>query len=74
VTIRVMAEDLNHELILELIQFIKENPGETELKFLIIDLNEKFTVPMFSRVLKVRLNNSLISYLDDHPSLDFKVN
>jgi DNA polymerase III subunit alpha len=74
VTIRVKIEDLSLELISELIQFVKENPGETELKFLIIDLNEKLSIPMFSRIVKVRLNNNLISYLEDHPSLDFKVN
>jgi DNA polymerase-3 subunit alpha len=74
VTLRVRAGDLSHELISELLQFIRENPGGTELKFLIIDLDEKLTVPMFSRINKVRLNNSLISYLEDHPCLDFKVN
>ena len=74
VTIRVRAEDLSSELISELMLFIKENPGETELKFLVYDLDEKLTVPMFSRINKVRLNNGLISYLEDHPGLDFKVN
>src|SRR4030042_5898984 len=69
-TIRVKAEDLSNELISELMQFVKENPGEAELKFLIIDLNEKLTVQMFSRIIKIRLNNNLISYLEDHPSLD----
>lgn len=73
-TIRLNIEDLSKELISELAQFIKENPGDTELKFLIYDVDEKLTVPMFSRIVKVRLNNSFTSYLDDHPSLDFKVN
>jgi DNA polymerase-3 subunit alpha len=74
VTLRIKAEDLSNELISELMLFIKENPGETELKFLVYDLDEKLTVPMFSRINKVRLNNSLISYLEEHASLDFKVN
>jgi hypothetical protein len=29
---------------------------------------------MFSRTIRVRLNNSFISYLEDHPGIEFKVN
>ncbi|MFN8239670.1 MAG: DNA polymerase III subunit alpha [Bacteroidales bacterium] len=74
VTIKVKIEDLNTELINELTKFIKENPGETELKFLFLDGDEKISLPMFSRSIRIRLNNDLISFLEDHPSLDFKVN
>jgi DNA polymerase III subunit alpha len=74
VTIRVKASDVTGELINELMDLIKENHGETELKFLFYDLDEKISLPMFSRSIRVRLNNELISYLEDHPSLDFKVN
>jgi len=29
---------------------------------------------MFSRTFRVRMNNELISYLDDHPGIEYKVN
>lgn len=74
VTIRVSANDVTGEMINELSELIKENHGETELKFLFYDLDEKISLPMFSRSIRVRLNNELISYLEDHPSIDFKVN
>jgi DNA polymerase-3 subunit alpha len=74
VTLRVSADEVTSELISELSELIKENPGETELKFLFYDLGEKISLPMFSRSIRVRLNNELISYLEDHPSIDFKVN
>jgi DNA polymerase-3 subunit alpha len=74
VTIRVKASEVTGELISELMDIIKENQGNTELKFLFYDLDEKISLPMFSRSIRVRLNNELISYLEDHPSLDFKVN
>lgn len=74
VTIRVKASDVSGELVNELMDLIKGNQGETELKFLFYDPDEKISLPMFSRNLRVRLNNELISYLEDHPSLDFKVN
>jgi DNA polymerase-3 subunit alpha len=74
VTIRVNAEEVTSEMIHELSGLINENKGSTELKFLFYDLGEKVSLPMFSRSIRVRLNNDLISYLEDHPSIDFKVN
>ncbi len=29
---------------------------------------------MFSRTYRVRLNNEFITYLEDHPGIEFKVN
>jgi DNA polymerase-3 subunit alpha len=70
----IRAEEISRELINELMELIKENKGETELKFLFLDLNEKISLPMFSRNIRVRLNNEFVSYLDDHPSIEYKVN
>jgi hypothetical protein len=53
---------------------VLENKGETELKFLFIDTEDRISLPMFSRTLRIRLNNELISYLDDHPGIEYKVN
>jgi hypothetical protein len=61
-------------MINELKELINENKGETELKFLFLDADDKISLPMFSRTLHVRLNNEFISYLDDHPGIDYKVN
>jgi hypothetical protein len=61
-------------MINELKELVHENKGETELKFLFLDSDDKISLPMFSRTLRVRLNNDFISYLDDHPGIDYKVN
>jgi hypothetical protein len=53
---------------------INENKGSSELKFMFIDHDEKISLPMFSRTIRVRLNNDFISYLDDNPSIEYKVN
>jgi DNA polymerase-3 subunit alpha len=74
VTIIIKTEDANSALIEELMDLVKENKGDTELKFLFYDQDDKISLPMFSRNIRVRLNNELISYLDDHPSIDYKVN
>jgi DNA polymerase-3 subunit alpha len=61
-------------MISELKELIRENKGETELKFLFTDPDDKLSLPMFSRTLRVRLNNELISWLDDRPGIEYKVN
>jgi hypothetical protein len=61
-------------MIKDLKNLINEHKGETELKFLFLDSDDKISLPMFSRTFRVRLNNELITYLEDHPGIDYKVN
>jgi hypothetical protein len=61
-------------MIKDLKKLINEHKGETELKFLFLDSDDKISLPLFSRTFRVRLNNELITYLEDHPGIDFKVN
>ncbi len=74
VTIKLKAADITNELINQLSQLIKRNPGETELRFLFMDAESKISLPMFSRNIRVRLNDDFVAFLDDHPSLEYKVN
>lgn len=74
VTVKVKAPDVDNELIYQLAAMIKANPGETELKFLFIDPESKLSLPMFSRNIRIRLNNEFVAFLEDHPALEFKVN
>ena len=74
VTIKINPDNINVEMIDELKELIRENKGETELRFLFLDPEDKVSLPMFSRTLRVRLNNEFISFLDDHPGIEYKVN
>jgi DNA polymerase-3 subunit alpha len=74
VTVRIKVEDVTGELIREISEILKDNQGETELKFLFYDSEDKISLLMFSRNIRIRLNNELISFLEDHPSLDYKIN
>jgi DNA polymerase III subunit alpha len=74
VTLKIAPENISNEMIDELKQFVSENKGDTELKFMFIDTDDKISLPMFSRTIRVRLNNDFISYLEDHPGIEFKVN
>jgi DNA polymerase-3 subunit alpha len=74
VTLKINADNINNEMINELKELISENKGDTELKFLFLDPGNKISLPMFSRTFRIRLNNELVTYLEDHPGIEFKVN
>ena len=74
VTLKIDPADISHEMINELKELVGENKGETELRFLFTDTDDKVALPMFSRTFRVRLNNELISFLEDFPGIEFKVN
>jgi DNA polymerase-3 subunit alpha len=74
ITIKINPENISTEMIDELKEMVRENKGETELKFMFLDTDDKISLPMFSRTLRIRLNNEFISYLDDHPGIEYKVN
>jgi DNA polymerase-3 subunit alpha len=74
ITVKTRLEDLTTETVDGLNQIIKENQGKTELKIQISDPSEKLRVKMFSRSVRVKLSRELISFLDDHPTLDYNVN
>jgi DNA polymerase-3 subunit alpha len=74
VTLKINIENISPEMITELRELVNEHKGDTEVKFLFMDNDDKISLPMFSRTCRVRLNNELISYLEDHPGIEFKVN
>lgn len=74
ITIKLKAETVNPEFIKNLKSVITENPGNKSLKFLLIDHDDRITIPLFSRSIKAGITNELIGWLDDNPELSFKVN
>lgn len=74
VTIKINPEHINREFTEELLEIIKGNKGDTELRFVFYDPEDKISLSMFSRNVRVRLNDELITFLDDFPGLEYKVN
>ncbi|HOW40901.1 MAG TPA: DNA polymerase III subunit alpha [Bacteroidales bacterium] len=74
VTLKIDPADITNEMIRELKELVSGNKGETELRFVFQDAEDKISLPMFSRSYKIRLNNDLISFLDDFPGIEYKVN
>ena len=73
-TIKLKPELVNPEFIKNLKSVILENPGNKSLKFLLIDHDERITIPLFSRSIKAGITDELIGWIEDNPELGFKVN
>lgn len=73
-TIKIDAREVNPTVISDLRAVLDENPGNKMLKFLLYDHEEKISVPLFSRSVRAGITNELVSWLEDNPVLDFKVN
>jgi len=74
ITVKARLEDITSETVDGLSRIIKENPGKTQVKVQISDPSEKLRIRLFSRSAGIKLSNELISFLDDHPTLDYNVN
>jgi DNA polymerase-3 subunit alpha len=73
VTLKIDPAIINGEFIKELKELTDENKGGTELKFQFVSAEDKISLPMFSRTCRVRMNNELISFLDDSPGIEYVV-
>ena len=65
---------LNEELITEFKSLLLNNRGNSELRFLVADPVGKISLSLFSRTVKIQVNNNIVKFLDSHPKIDFKVN
>ncbi|MCI0522342.1 MAG: DNA polymerase III subunit alpha, partial [Bacteroidales bacterium] len=74
ITIKLKTELVNPGFISNLKSIISENPGNKTVKFLLIDHEDKITLPLFSRSVRAGITDELIGWLEDNPELDFKVN
>ena len=74
ITILIPLSVLNRALVAELAALMKGNPGTTELYFKVSDPDSKTVVDMISRPVKLSVGRELISYLNDHPELEFRIN
>ncbi|MBQ8672910.1 MAG: DNA polymerase III subunit alpha [Bacteroides sp.] len=74
ITILIPLNALNSALVIELAELSKANPGTSELYFKIKDTDTRMTVDLVSRPVKLSVGRELISYLKEHPELEFQIN
>ena len=74
ITILLPLSALNKALVSDLSELVKRHPGSTELYFRLQDPEDHITLDMVSRPLKLSVGRELISYINEHPNLEFQIN
>ncbi len=72
-SVKIVLRNLSED-IMEDIKKLSSKPGNVEMKFLIVDPEEKMSVEMYSRSQRIELTNQLIEFLQNSPEIEFKVN
>ena len=74
IRITVPIHELDETSINELSTLIKSNPGGTLLYFKVIDGTHNVSLNLFSSSVRIHVTPSLIDYLTENESFDFKIN
>jgi DNA polymerase-3 subunit alpha len=74
ITISMISEELNEQMIADLSEIISENPGKTKLFFLLRDSQSKNHVLLRASNGGVDVRYTLIDYIENHEMLDYKIN
>ena len=74
ITVKAPLSSIDDEFIAEFGSIVKDNPGNAELLFYIIDDDGQMYVNLSSRSIKVSVQKDLINYLKSQSQLDYKIN
>jgi DNA polymerase-3 subunit alpha len=74
ITISIMSEFLNDEMVDNLVTLLKESPGNTDVLFFVRDGEGIYKTRLKSRSVKVSVQNKLISYIKSQEGIDYKFN
>lgn len=75
ITITIPLPHLNKAMIADLSALIHESPGDAELCFKVIDPDDnQMNLDFVSRPVKLSVGNELVTYLKEHPELEFRIN
>ena len=74
ITISLVSDMLDEQVVAELSEIISENPGKTKLFFLLRDSQSKNHVLLRAQNGGVDVRYTLIDYIDSHEMIDYKIN
>ena len=73
-TITVPLDTLDKTLVMELSELTQKSPGKTELCFNIVDNGTKQAIGLKSTNTKISVSRELISFINQHEELEFRIN
>ena len=74
ITVSINLSSLNDDLVLSLVNIIKENPGNVDLYIQIVDSLGQMNLDFLSKSFKVAVKKDLISYIQSKQGLSYKIN
>ena len=74
ITISMISEELNEQMIADLSEIISENPGTTKLFFQLRNAQGNYRVLLRSKDYTVDVKHTLIDYIESHEMLDYSIN
>ncbi len=73
-TITVPLDALDKTMVMELSELTQKSPGKTELCFNIVDNGTKQAIGLKSTNTKISVTRELISFINQHEELEFRIN
>ena len=74
ITISMVAEQLDEQIVADLTELINSSPGKTKLFFQLRDSKGEKHVLLKSPKTGVDVRHTLIDYIEQHEMLDYKIN
>ena len=74
ITISMISEELNEQMMADLSEIISENPGTTKLFFQLRNAQGNYRVLLRSKDYTVDVKHTLIDYIESHEMLDYSIN
>ena len=74
ITIQLMTDQITDEMVNDLSEIAKENPGKTKLFFQLRDSSGKYHVLLRSKIDGIDVKNKLIDYINTHEGMAYSIN
>ena len=74
ITISIGLDALDEDIVFSLSDIVKDNPGNSDLYFQILDPLGQMNLTLQSKLAKVSVKKDLISYIQSKPVLSYKIN
>ncbi len=74
ISLKIEIESLTDEFISELKNKLEEHKGPAELKVLVFEKESKIWIELYSKSIKVDINDEFLNFLRNIPAVEFKIN
>ena len=74
ITLSFAIEQLDENIVEDLMEYIRSNPGKSKIQFNIRDIEHEFTISLVSLDFTINITQSFIDYIKELPGFEYKLN